>query len=127
MRPYVKQALGPPNATPERLTPAKRNVELLDDAVFLLPAIAQRKSYHRPYRGSLLAALTAEFRELVILIETAGPTSRQRDVGAGSRAQSGAPLGNGAAPVKKQRLLRQTHQHLYRSSKQGALGIVARR
>jgi hypothetical protein len=40
----VEQDVGPGNATPERQTPAQRNVELLDDALSLLPAIVQCKS-----------------------------------------------------------------------------------
>jgi hypothetical protein len=41
---------GLPNATPERQTPARRNVELLDDAVSLPSAIAKRKTDIRRLR-----------------------------------------------------------------------------
>jgi hypothetical protein len=40
----LDQDVGPPNAAPEQAARARRNVELLDDALFLLPALVQCKS-----------------------------------------------------------------------------------
>ena len=77
----LEQDLGPPKATPELEARAKRNVDWLDDNLSLRPAPTKRKTYHPPYRERL----AVEFRKLVVLIETVGPTCSQPDVGAGSR------------------------------------------
>jgi superfamily II DNA or RNA helicase len=62
-----EQDLGPPNAAPELLTPAQRNVELLDDGVSLRPAIAQCKSEAgfalRPYQCEAVEAAIRGFNE----------------------------------------------------------------
>ena len=60
-----EQDLGPPNAAPELLTPAQRNVELLDDSVSLPSAIAQSKTDIRRMR-----------REYRLLCEAQAPIER---------------------------------------------------
>ena len=74
-----EQDLGPPNAAPELLTPAQRNVELLDDAVSLRPAITQSKREAgfalRPYQREAIEATIKgfdEFRRQLIVCPTGG-------------------------------------------------------
>ena len=74
-----EQDLGPPNAAPELLTPAQRNVELLDDGVSLRPAIAQCKREAgfalRPYQCEAVEAAIRgfnEFRRQLIVCPTGG-------------------------------------------------------
>ena len=85
MRFLIEHDVGPPKATPKLEAWAKQNVDWLDDKPSLRPVPTKRKSYHPPYRERLTVGLAAEFRKLVVLIETVGPTCSQPDVGADSR------------------------------------------
>jgi hypothetical protein len=107
MSPKLEQDVGPPKATPERLTRAKQNVEFADDEV----PVAPTRQFRKPFAARLKTSLSALLANWLTDLLSAEPLAAQRASLARALRLMALP---GRKRNSQRRQVRKAHVHPFR-------------